>query len=118
MSPSFKENVYGKYQEKKDHIVAKLGNLTNSQKRILIGHLDQSPHKESMIDWNNKDLKWEDFAEMLATTSKTQKKALVKKEGLGGLEEGKEASYTIQKKKETINLIGSGQELIALGVLQ
>jgi hypothetical protein len=90
VSLSFKENVYGKYQEKKDHIVAKLGNLTNSQKRILIDHLDQFPHKESMIDWNNKDLKWEDFAEMLATTSKTQKKALVKKEGLGGLEEGKD----------------------------
>lgn len=90
MSTSFKENVYGKYQEKKDHIVAKLGNLTNSQKRILIDHLDQFPHKESMIDWNNKNLQWEDFAEMLATVSKTQKQQQVKQQGLKGLEEGKD----------------------------
>lgn len=77
-------------QEKKDHIIAKLDNLTASQKRILIDHLNQFPHKEKMIDWNNKNLKWEDFAELLATTSKTQKLQQVKRSGLGGLHEGKD----------------------------
>ncbi len=66
-------NIFTILREKKDHIINKL-NLTDEQKNELISFFKKRPDLETKIDWNNKELKYEDFAEVLANISKSNAK--------------------------------------------
>lgn len=90
-------------REKKDHLIKKLTNLTDEQKATIIAHLEQFPHKETLIDWNNKNLTWADFEPVLASTSKTQKLKQVKTLGIEGLEEG--GDYTVLYSKYPVIVV-------------
>ena len=56
-----KYSEFFKLLEKKDHIIKKLTGLTDEQKQIAIDFFTKHPNYESEIDWNRKDLKWDDF---------------------------------------------------------
>ncbi|MCK9544370.1 MAG: hypothetical protein M0R03_20315, partial [Novosphingobium sp.] len=75
---------YKKLLEKKDHIIKRLRNLTDEQKNELINFFNKKPNLESKIDWNNKDLTFDDFKEIM-NTSKTERKKSVKNVGISGL---------------------------------
>ena len=71
--------------ESKDHLIKRL-DLTDEQKTKLIDLFKRYPNLEAKIDWNNKDLQWEDFTEVLENAGKSKSQA--KKNGLAGLKEG------------------------------
>jgi hypothetical protein len=83
---SFTEYLF----EKKDHIIKRLKKLSSEEKDILIAHFKKYPHKENMIDWNNKKLEFSDFDEVLGKVSTRQLKKRVKKSGIKGLRKGKD----------------------------
>lgn len=74
-------------RESKDHLINKL-NMTPEQKERVIGLFRKYPHLESKIDWNRKDLTFEDFKPLLSNEGKSKTQA--KKKGLKGLKEGKD----------------------------
>ena len=61
---SMKYFEFFKMLEKKDRIINKM-NLTDEQKRIAIDFFTKHPNYESEIDWNSKDLAWDDFEEVI-----------------------------------------------------
>lgn len=71
--------------EAKDHLINRL-NLTQEQKDKLIALFRKYPNLESKIDWNNRNLKWEDFKSLLYDAGKSKSQAL--KKGIEGLKEG------------------------------
>lgn len=73
--------------ESKDHIIDRL-NLTDDQKTRLKDFFKKYPNYESKIDWNRKDLTFEDFESLLANEGKSKTQA--KKQGLEGIIEGKD----------------------------
>lgn len=81
--------------ESKDHLIDKL-DLTDEQKERLKAFFKKYPTSESKIDWNRKDLAWEDFADLLDNEGKSKSQA--KKYGLSGLKEG--TDYLIIDKGE------------------
>lgn len=76
-----------RFLENKDRLIDKL-NLTDDQKNKLKGYFKRNPSFESKIDWNRKDLTWEDFSGLLASEGKTKTQA--KKKGIEGLTEEKD----------------------------
>ncbi len=78
--------------ERKDHIINKLQNLSPQDKETLITFFKNNPHLESdkRIDWNNKYLHMGDFTEVLDTVSKTKREKAVKQHGIAGLKEGED----------------------------
>lgn len=93
----FKSNI--KYLstllESKDHLIDNLS-LTDDQKTQLKDFFRKYPNLESKIDWNRKNLTFEDFQDLLATEGKSKSQA--KKVGLGGLIEG--VDYKILEQSE------------------
>lgn len=77
-----------KFLEKKDHLIKKL-DLTDEQKQEAIDFFTKHPNYESEIDWNRKDLTWEDFNNVInkVRSTKSQIKKAVKR-GIEGIEEG------------------------------
>ena len=91
---TFRVNKLVSLLESKDHLINKL-DLTDEQKTKLIDLFKQYPNLESKIDWNRKDLKWEDFSEVLENAGKSRNQA--KKNGLSGLKEGIDYEITYQR---------------------
>ena len=59
---------YGKlYQllERKDHLIKRIATLTDEQKSKAIEFFANHPNYENEIDWNRKDLDWEDFESVI-----------------------------------------------------
>ena len=71
--------------ESKDHLIDKL-DLDDEKKQQLKDFFKKYPNYESKIDWNKKDLKWEDFTELLNNEGKSKSQA--KKKGIEGITEG------------------------------
>lgn len=90
-------------RENKDARIDKLA-LTHDQKARLKNLFKQHPEREKMIDWNRKDLTWEDFAEVIAVVSNSEKKKQVKRgtASLDTLTLGKD--YDIVKREGTRTL--------------
>ena len=79
--------------EKKDHLIKRLRNLTDEQKQEVIDFFKKKPNLENRIDWNRRDLTYEDFLEVMdpeRNMTKTQRRRLVKSSGIRGLEEGED----------------------------
>lgn len=74
--------------ENKDHLIDKLDFLTDDQKQTLKDFFKKYPNYEGKIDWNNKDLAWEDFQPLLKLEGKSKSQA--KQSGISGLTEGKD----------------------------
>ena len=83
-----------KLLEKKDHLIKKLTSLTDEQKQQAIDFFNKHPNYENEIDWNRKDLTWEDFDAVInkSRDTKSQIKKAVKK-GIEGLQEGEDYIY-------------------------
>ena len=73
--------------EKKDHLVKKLKNLSSDEKGKVIDFFKKKPNLEGKINWNDKELKFSDFENVMMVT-KTEKKKKVKESGLSGLKQG------------------------------
>ena len=75
-----KYSKFFKLLEKKDHLINKLPNLSDEQKQQAIDFFAKHPNYESEIDWNRKDLEWEDFELVInkERISKSQLKNFVK----------------------------------------
>ena len=73
--------------ENKDRLIDRL-NLTDEQKQQLKAFFQKHPNYESKIDWNNKNLTWESFSDILETDGKSRSQA--KKYGISGITEGKD----------------------------
>lgn len=69
--------------------------LTDDQKDHLKAFFKKYPNYESKIDWNRRDLKWEDFSELLANEGKSKSQA--KKYGLSGLTPDKDYKIVRQE---------------------
>ena len=82
-----------KFLEKKDHIIKKLP-LTDEQKQLAIEFFGKYPSYESEIDWNRKDLTWEDFEKVIykSRNTKSQIKKAVR-QGIEGITEGVDYNY-------------------------
>lgn len=82
-----------RFLEKKDHIIKKLP-ITDEQKIEAIDFFTTHPNYESEIDWNRKDLTWEDLEKVIykVRDTKSQIKKAVK-QGIVGLTEGVDYVY-------------------------
>lgn len=85
--------------ENKDRLIDKL-DLTDKQKEQLKAFFAKHPNYETKIDWNNKGLQWEDFANILSLDGKSKTQA--KKTGISGLVEDKDYKILAQNEKYII----------------
>jgi len=79
--------------EKKDHIIKKMPNLSDEEKAVLINFFKKKPNLESKIDWNKwRKLTFADFADVMKETKTEKKRKLQKarREGLKGLKKNKD----------------------------
>ena len=107
-----------RFFEAKDHLINKL-DLTPEQKEQLIQFFKKHPNYEGKIDWNRKDLKWDDFQELLSLEGTSRNS--IKKYGKSGkaqiedLEEGRD--YNILYEDDDITcyevLTFKGSEVLA-----
>lgn len=81
------------FLEKKDHLIDKL-DLEDYQKERLKTFFQKHPGYESKIDWNNRNLQWEDFENLLDLDGKSKSQA--KKTGIEGLIEDKDYKILAQ----------------------
>ena len=94
------KDIFRKFLENKDRLIDKL-DLTDEQKGQLKTFFNSHPNFENKIDWNKKDLKWEDFQEVLKLEGNT--KSSQKKYGLSGkaqiedLVEGKDYDVILEE---------------------
>ena len=88
-----------RFLETKDHLINRL-DLTDEQKTQLKDFFKKYPSHENKIDWNRKDLKWEDFANILANEGKSRSQA--KKYGISGLTLNKDYNIVFQNDECTI----------------
>ena len=86
---SLVEDVESLLLEKKDHLIRRLKNLSDEQKQEVIDFFKKKPNLENKINWNRKDLTYEDFLEVMDVT-KTERRRLVKSQGIRGLRKGKD----------------------------
>ena len=91
-----KYSEFFKMLEKKDHLINRLNTLTDEQKAEAIAFFNKHPNYESEIDWNRKDLTWNDFEKVInkERVSKSQIPNFVK-EGKHYLTLYKEKGITI-----------------------
>lgn len=85
---SLVEDVESLLLEKKDHLIKRLRNLTDEQKQEVIDFFRKKPNLENRIDWNRRDLTYEDFLEVMdveRNMTKSQRRRLVKSSGIRGL---------------------------------
>ncbi len=83
---SYKEYILN---EKKDHIIKKMPNLTEVEKELLIDFFNNRTDLESKVDWNKwKTLDISDFEPFLSNVSKSGRKRAFKMKGIAGLKEG------------------------------
>lgn len=87
MHKNFYEEYYDNYvlRESKDRLIDKL-TLTDEQKQALKDFFKRHPSYENRIDWNNKNLTWEDFQGVLSILSKTETKRQIRSKTTKGLE--------------------------------
>lgn len=78
------------FVENKNHLINKL-NLTDAQKDEIKAFFLKHPNYESKIDWNNKNLTYDDFKPLLALDGKSRTQA--KARGIEGLVEGRDYVY-------------------------
>lgn len=103
-----KYSKFFKLIEKKDHLIKKM-DLTDEQKQTIIDFFAKYPSYESEIDWNRKDLSWEDFEKVINKdrNTKSQIKKAVKK-GISGIKEGVDyidlGSYTSTHREGTFQM--------------
>jgi hypothetical protein len=66
--------------ENKDHLVNKLSSLSDHEKNLVIGFLHNHPNYESKIDWNKKDIQFNEFEKIFSENeqSKSRVKSKVK----------------------------------------
>ena len=79
--------------EKKDHLIKRLRNLTDEQKQEVIDFFKKKPNLENRIDWNRRDLTYDDFKEVMdpeRNMTKSQRRRLVKSSGIRGLKKGED----------------------------
>lgn len=78
--------------EKKDHLIKRLRNLTDEQKQEVIDFFRKKPNLENRIDWNRRDLNYEDFLEVMDPKGLRawSQKRMVKSSGIRGLTEGED----------------------------
>lgn len=79
--------------EKKDHLIKRLRNLTDEQKQEVIDFFRKKPNLENRIDWNRRDLTYDDFLEVMdpeRNMTKSQRRRLVKSSGIRGLKRGED----------------------------
>lgn len=104
--------------ENKDHLIDRL-NLTDEQKEELKSFFKAHPNYESKIDWNNRNLAYEDFKPILDLEGKSRNS--VKKYGLSGkaqiedLVEGQDYEIVSQNNNYTIYYVKTfkGSEVLA-----
>jgi hypothetical protein len=103
-----------KLDEKKEHLIKKMPNLSDEQKLQLITFFNTHPEAESKVNWNNlKTLTFDDFKPLLNTISKSAQKKAVKVSGIQGLIEGQDyvtvfkQEYQIQEKEGDPVFIGT-----------
>ena len=71
----------------------KLKNLSSKEKKKLLTFFQQNSTlqgAEGNIDWNNKNLTYDDFSDVIETGTRNKIKSNVKKQGISGLREGKD----------------------------
>lgn len=87
MHKNFYEEYYDNYvlRESKDRLIDKLA-LTGEQKQTLKDFFKRHPSYENRIDWNNKNLTWEDFQGVLNILSKSETKRQIRSKTTKGLE--------------------------------
>ena len=95
---NFKE-IY-QLREKKDHIIKKLSNLSDNEKEILINAYNKRPDLESKIkiNWQDKNLRFEDFNEVINAFNSESKTQIKKAAASGELSKyfvGKEDDFDI-----------------------
>ena len=76
--------------EDKNRLIDKL-DLNDIQKEAIKNFFKKHPNYENKIDWNRKDLKWEDFVDVLAFEGKSRNQA--RKNGIAGLTQGKDYEF-------------------------
>jgi len=79
--------------EDKSNLIKRLvkrGNLSPEQGEEIIKYFQNNPGKDSLIDWNNINLKYEDFLVVMTNITKTSKEKLVMNKGISGLTEGQD----------------------------
>jgi hypothetical protein len=60
------------FLESKDHLIKKNSNLNMEQKATLIDFFKSHPNFEKKIDWNNKNLQWDDFEPLIGESATTK----------------------------------------------
>lgn len=80
-------NDFFKFIENKDRFIDNKLDLTNTQKSKLKDFFKLHPSYESKIDWNRKDLTWDDFTPLFELEFSKSK---AKKQGIAGLKKGKD----------------------------
>ena len=99
------KDIFRRFLENKDRFIDKL-DLTDEQKAELKAFFKKHPTYEGKVDWNKKDLKWEDFEELLKTEGQTKNQ--IKKYGKSGkaqiedLVEGKDYEVLVDKPNLTV----------------
>jgi len=78
--------------EKKDHLIKRLRNLTDEQKQEVIDFFRVKPNLENKIDWNRRDLTYDDFLKIMDPKGikAWSQKRMIKSSGIRGLAEGKD----------------------------
>lgn len=92
--------------EKKDHIINKIPSLSDEQKQAIIAYFTKKPNMESKINWNKwKELTYDDFREVLTTTSKSEVKKKVHRAGIAGLKEGVDYRVFPMEKPDVVGYV-------------
>ena len=112
------KDIFRRFFENKDRFIDKL-DLTDDQKGELKAFFKDHPNYESKIDWNKKDLVYEDFKPVLALEGKSRNS--IKKYGISGkakiadLEEGTDFDIIKQTSSYTLYFVKTfkGSEVLA-----
>ena len=100
--PKMSENYsLSPYQEDKTSRINKLSTLDDDQKKQVLAHFHKYPQDESAIDWNSKDLEWDDFAKVMdnrASKSIGRSARVSKSGGIKDLEQGVDYQTMYQTK--------------------
>ena len=112
------KDIFRKFLENKDRFIDKL-ELSDEQKEELKAFFKAHPNYENKIDWNKKDLVYEDFKPVLALEGKSRNS--IKKYGISGkakiadLEEGIDFDIIKQTSSYTLYFVKTfkGSEVLA-----
>lgn len=102
-----------RFFENKDHIIDRLGSLTDVQKEEIKSFFQKHPSYEPKIDWNDKSLSYKDFEPILALDGKSKTQA--KKKGIAGLTENVDYRFFGNGRNDEIGNYWLYQPLTYLG---